>query len=184
MGKFNLQNIIGTQFVKGKSGNPNGRPKGQTKKKSLKKLILDIVSIKQNGGLSDAQLKIVYELYQVAISDYVCDVATTTIQHLYFIESDFGIKIGISRNLNERLRQIKNYAPSSRILKVVPYGGNFERKLHIKFKKQNIKNNPLYGIEWFYKNDDLIAFIEDIDDVKDLCNIFGSDKIGQLQFDF
>jgi hypothetical protein len=183
--KNNIKNNENTQFIKGKSGNLNGRPKGKkTKRVCLKNLIFDIAKIKDKNGLSSSQLAIIYQLYQVALSDYTCDVVTTTIQHLYFIESDFGIKIGISKDVNERLRQIKNYAPSARILKVIPYAGNFESKLHAKFKKQNIKNSPLYGIEWFYKNDDLIAFIESIDNVKDLCNIFGSDKIGQLQFDF
>ena len=47
-----------------------------------------------------------------------------------------------------------------------------------------IKNNPIYGIEWFYKTDDLKCFIDDINNVNDLCRIFGDDKIGQLLLDF
>ena len=177
--------IVNYQFKKGQTGNKNGRPKGSfSKKPMLLKIIKDIISIKSSVDVSPAQLNIIYQLYEIVTSDYVCDTLTTTINHLYFIESDFGIKIGISKDVQNRLSQIKQYAPSSEILKIIPFGGNFEKKLHTKFRKQNIKNNPLYGIEWFYKNDDLINFINDINKSSDLCNIFGSDKIGQLKFDF
>jgi len=163
--------------------NNNGRRKGsKNKRPGLKKIILDISKISKN--ITNSQLHLIYQLYKISISDYVCSVTTTNIQHLYFIESDFGIKIGVSKDVNKRLEQIKNYAPSSIILKQIDFAANFETKLHKKFKRQNIKNNPIYGIEWFYKTDDLICFIDDIKNVNDLCRIFGDDKIGQLLLDF
>ena len=167
----------------GEINNPNGRPKGsKNRASSLKKIILDISKISKN--ITNSQLHLLYQLYKISISDYVCNVTTTNIQHLYFIESDFGIKIGVSKDVNKRLEQIKNYAPSSIILKQIDFAANFETKLHKKFKRQNIKNNPIYGIEWFYKTDDLKCFIDDINNVNDLCRIFGDDKIGQLLLDF
>ena len=135
----------------------NGRRKGSKNRgSSLKKIILDISKISKN--ITNSQLHLLYQLYKISISDYVCNVTTTNIQHLYFIESDFGIKIGVSKDVNKRLQQIKNYAPSSIILKQIDFAANFETKLHKKFKRQNIKNNPIYGIEWFYKTDDLKCF--------------------------
>jgi hypothetical protein len=176
-------NNLTRKWEKGESGNLNGRPKGaKNRGSSLKKIISDISKISKN--ITNSQLHLIYQLYKISISDYVCNVTTTNIQHLYFIESDFGIKIGVSKDVNKRLEQIKNYAPSSVILKQIDFAANFETKLHKKFKRQNIKNNPIYGIEWFYKTDDLICFIDDINNVNDLCRIFGDDKIGQLLLDF
>ena len=171
----------GTQFKKGNNFG-KGRPKGRKNKKAaLKKLIIDIEAINKSSVLSDSQLKVIYQLYQVTTSDYCCNITTTTIKHLYFIESDFGIKIGVSKNVDKRLGNIKEYAPSSVLLKIIPFGGNFEKNLHNKFKKQNIRNNPVYGVEWFYKNEDLIHFISSINEALDLAGIFGSKDIGQLR---
>jgi hypothetical protein len=112
--------------------------------------------------------------------NYISDVVTD----LYFIESDFGIKIGISKSVTTRLKQIQAYAPSAKILKVIKNAGSFEKTLHRHFRKQNIKNNPIYGVEWFYHNDDLIHFIESVNTPIDLVNKFGSNNIKQLQIQF
>ena len=86
----------------------NGRPKGsKNKRPGLKKIILDISKISKN--ITNSQLHLIYQLYKISISDYVCSVTTTNIQHLYFIESDFGIKIGVSKDVNKRFtRPIKS----------------------------------------------------------------------------
>jgi len=169
---------------KGQTANPNGRPKGtKNKKTQLKKLVKDIIHI-HNGQVNDYTKKLLYQLYEITISDLSVNYISDTVTDLYFMESDFGIKIGISKNPTKRLTQIQMYAPSSRILKVIKNGGAFERTLHKYFCKQNIKNNPLYGIEWFYKNDDLLNFIDSINTSMDLVNRFASKNIKQLQIEF
>lgn len=166
---------------KGEIRNPNGRPKGSGNKKMyLKLLIKDIIHL-YKGEINEYTKKMMYDIYSIALSDYSNNVINDTISHLYFMESDFGIKIGISKDVKNRLRQIKNYAPSTIIIKTIPFAGNFEKLLHKKFKKQNIKNNPLYGVEWFYKNDDLYSFIDETNTILDLANEFNHSIPKQLQ---
>jgi hypothetical protein len=161
--------------------NRNGRPKGSRNKKMyLKLLIKDIIHL-YKGEINPYTKRIMYDIYSISLSDYSNNIINDTISHLYFIESDFGIKIGISKNVNRRLVEIKNYAPSSRIIKSIKYAGNYEKLLHHKFKKQNIKNNPLFGIEWFYKNDDLYSFIQETNTILDLANEFNHSIPKQLQ---
>jgi hypothetical protein len=164
-------------FKTGRSGNYNGRPVGaKSKKTQLRKLIKHLSELTRSE-ISDVEKTIAYQLYDIAISDYVADKADSVVSHLYFIESDFGIKIGVSKSPKKRLSQIRMYAPSAFIIKIIPFAGAFEKKLHNKFKKQNIKNNPAYGIEWFYKNDDLISFIQDINTATDVANKFHKKQI-------
>jgi hypothetical protein len=160
--------------------NFNGRPKGKSKRTYLKELVKDIVHL-YKGEINPYTKKIIYDIYSIALSDYSNNVVSDTISHLYFMESDFGIKIGISKDVKNRLRQIKNYAPSTIIIKTIPFAGNFEKLLHKKFKKQNIKNNPLFGVEWFYKNDDLYSFIAETNTILDLANEFNHVIPKQLQ---
>jgi hypothetical protein len=168
-------------FVKGQSGNLNGRPKGSTSKKpKLKALIQDIIHLHQRE-LNPLTKKLIYDIYQITIADYDSEVISTNVNHLYFLESDFGIKIGMSKNVTKRLKDIQVYAPSAKIIKTIKYGGNFELALHKKFKHQNIKNNPQFGREWFYKNDDLFAFIEGVNTALDLANYFNRSIPKQLQ---
>ena len=149
------------RFEKGVSGNPNGRPKGKSKRKQLELLINDIVNI-HNGKISNFRKKVIYNLYEIVLADIATNCVTDDIQHLYFIESDFGIKIGISKNVEKRYLQIKNYA------------GNFEKNIHDKFKHLNIKDNPEIGIEWFSKDISLYNFIDDISTSKQLSKMFGT----------
>lgn len=156
---------------KGEIKNPYGRPKGESKKKKLNKLLDDIIKI-YNSKISNHKKRIIYNLYEIVLSDIGSDEISDTITDLYFIESEIGIKIGISKNVENRLKQIRLYSPSSRILKVIKYGGNFEKILHNKFSYLNIKGNTQIGVEWFYKNDDLHSFINDINTTKDLATMF------------
>jgi hypothetical protein len=167
-------------FKKGEVANPNGRPKGSSKRTFLKELIKDIIHLYKRE-INPYTKKLIYDLYEMSISDYTHNVINDSISHLYFMESDFGIKIGVSKNVNNRLKQIKTYAPTTKILKVIKFAGNYEKLLHKKYKKQNIKNNPLYGIEWFYKNDDLYSFIEETNSILDLANEFNHKIPQQLQ---
>lgn len=172
-----------TRPKKGEVLNPKGRPKGaKSKKTQLRKLIKDLIHF-HNGEVNDYTKKLIYQFYEIAMTDLCVDFVSDVVADLYFIESDFGIKIGISKNVNTRLKQLKMYAPSSTILKVIKNGASFEHTLHKHFKKQNIRNNPTYGIEWFYKNDDLYNFIESVNTPMDLINKFGGKAIKQLQLD-
>jgi hypothetical protein len=173
-----------TPFAKGNIANPTGRPKGaKNKVTQLRKLIKDIIHI-HNGEVNDYTKRLMYQLYEVSMSDASVNYISDVVTNLYFIESDFGIKIGVSKSVSTRLKQIQSYAPSSKILKVVKNAGVFEKTLHHYFRKQNIKNNPMYGVEWFYKNDDLDEFINSINTPMDLVNKFGSNNIKQLQIQF
>jgi hypothetical protein len=166
-------------YKKGQSGNPAGRPKGaKSKKPKLKKLIKDLSSIIDK--ITDREKMLVYQLYDIAVADLDLNHISSSVEHLYFIESEFGIKIGKSKNVSNRLNQIKMYAPSSSLLKIINNAGAYESDLHRKFRYCNIMNNPKIGIEWFYKNDDLLSFIMEIHNVQDLQNNFNPKKAGQL----
>jgi hypothetical protein len=173
-----------TPFAKGNVANPKGRPKGaKNKLTQLRRLIKDIIHI-HNGEVNDYTKRLLYQFYEVSMSDASINYISDVVSDLYFIESDFGIKIGVSKSVTIRLKQIQAYAPSAKISKVIKNAGSFEKTLHRHFRKQNIKNNPLYGVEWFYKNDDLIDFIASVNTPIDLVNKFGSNNIKQLQIQF
>jgi len=173
----NEQNL--KHFKKGMIANPKGRPKGTiSKKPKLKKLLKDLASIMDT--LTEREKHLAYQLYEIVENDLMFNNVSSSVNHLYFIESDFGIKIGISKNVENRLNQIKSYAQSSKILKVIKYGGNFENDIHKKFKYINIKNNHTIGIEWFNKSNDLLEFINEIDEVNDLHKYFNPKGSGQL----
>ena len=165
-----------------KSGNTNGnigRPKGVGKKTKLLKLLKDLSQLKNE--ITNREKALFYQLYEIVENDINLSSVSSSVVHLYFFESEFGIKIGVSKNVNKRIEQIKLYAPSVKIIKVVKYAGNFELNLHRKFKHCNIKNNATIGIEWFYKNDDLMAFIDEIENVDDLHKYFNPKGNGQLK---
>ena len=167
-------------FKKGQSGNLKGRPKGTySKKKELKKLLCDLALI--TDKVTSREKMLVYQLYNIVEGDLnLSKSISSSVIHLYFIESEFGIKIGVSTNPNNRLQQIRNYAPSSKILKVIEYAGNFEKDIHKKFEHINIKNMPNLGIEWFNKSDDLKAFIDEIENINDLHKFFNPKGEGQM----
>lgn len=170
-------------FNKGEDGrrNKRGANKGSKWKiKQLRILIKDLAKLNKSE-ISWIEKQLIYDIYKVALVDYTLPKNKDySISHLYFMESDFGIKIGISKQPNKRLVQIRQYAKNVKLIKVIKHGGSFEKHLHNKFKNQNIKNNPTYGIEWFYKNDDLINFIDELESVEDLVMLFGSKRAIQL----
>ena len=173
----NEQNL--TPFKKGECANPKGRPKGTTSKKpKLKKLLKDLSAIMTT--LTDREKYLAYQLYDIIESDLKFNNVSASLNHLYFIESDFGIKIGISKNVSKRFEQIKKYAPSIKLIKIIKFAGNFEKNIHKKFKHINIKNNNLIGIEWFDKSVDLLEFISELDEVNDLHKYFNPKGVGQL----
>ena len=170
-----------TKFTKGQSGNKNGRPKGTySKKKKLLNLLKDLSQLTDKIG--DRVKMLVYQLYEIVEGDInVGSSISSSVDHLYFMESEFGIKIGVSKHPNKRLVQIKMYAPSTNILKVIQFAGKFEKDIHKKFEYLNIKNTPNLGIEWFVKSDDLLAFIDEIETLNDLHKYFNPKGNGQLK---
>jgi hypothetical protein len=170
-----------TPFPKGQSGNNNGRPKGTySKKKKLLNLLKDLSQLTDKIG--DREKMLVYQLYEIVEGDINIGLSiSSSVDHLYFMESEFGIKIGISKHPNKRLAQIKMYAPSTNILKVIQFAGKFEKDIHKKFEYLNIKNTPNLGIEWFVKSDDLLAFIDEIETLNDFHKYFNPKGNGQLK---
>lgn len=171
------------KFGSGQDPRRGGRPKGKSNRTKLKQLIKDLSEINKTN-ITPKEKALIYQIYELAIADYTVNDADASVKHLYFIESDFGIKIGVSKDIANRIRQIKSYASSARVLKVINNGGKFENNLHNKFKKLNIKGNPTIGTEWFLKNDDLISFINETDNIEDLVSEFGSEISKQLCFNF
>jgi hypothetical protein len=166
-------------FPKGKSGNPNGRPKGTVSAKpKLKKLLKDLAAIMDT--LTAREKMLAYQLYGIVESDISLQSVSSSVRHLYFMEAEFGIKIGVSTDVQKRLNQIRAYAPSVKVLKVVNYAGAFETNIHRKFEHLNIKGNPTIGIEWFSKSDDLISFIDELQSIEDLHAHFNPKGPGQL----
>lgn len=174
----NPQNL--KQFKKGNTSG-KGRPKGAFNKKArLKKLIKDLVLL--NKKASTKEKIIIYQLYKIAFTDYVVPTnSTSEINHLYFIESEIGIKIGKSKDVLQRLKQIQNYSPSAKLIKMVEFAGGYEALLHKKFKSINIHGNKQIGVEWFYKTPELIEFISEIETIEDLEFMFIGKKDKQLE---
>ena len=157
-----------------------GHKKASARRSNLKTLLKDLV-LTNKQKITYKEKALLYKIYEIALSDYVFyKVADFGVKHLYFMQSSFGIKIGISKDCNNRLMQIHKYAPETKILKVIPYASNFENDIHKKFKRQNIKGNTTYGIEWFFINDDLLEFIDQVNSVQDLCAIFNKSISKQL----
>jgi hypothetical protein len=157
-----------------------GRPKGVGKKKKLITLLKHLSQL--TDKISDREKMLVYQLYEIVEGDINASLSiSSSVDHLYFMESEFGIKIGVSKHPNKRLGQIKMYAPSTNILKVIQFAGKFEKDIHKKFEYLNIKNTPNLGIEWFVKSDDLLAFIDEIETLNDFHKYFNPKGNGQLK---
>lgn len=169
----------GVRFGNGQNAKLGGRPKGASKRTKLKKLIKDLASINKEK-ITWKEKSLIYDIYELAIADFTLDDTDINLSDLYFFESGFGIKIGVSKDVNKRLKKIKQYAPDAKVLKVIKNGGKFEKLLHKKFIKLNIKGNTTIGIEWFFKNEDLISFIDETNDINDLVMQFGSQQSIQL----
>jgi hypothetical protein len=156
-----------------------GRPKGSVSAKpKLKKLLKDLAAIIDT--LTAREKMLAYQLYGIVEADISLQSASSNVRHLYFMEAEFGIKIGVSSNVTKRLNQIKAYAPSVKVLKIINYAASFETNIHQKFAHLNIKGNPNIGIEWFSKSDDLISFIDEIENIENLHSYFTPKGMGQL----
>jgi hypothetical protein len=175
----------GNPFTSDNQPTPEAKSEGKKRislmRSGLKDLLRGLVR-ENKKDITHKEKALIYEIYNIALCDYAFPQnANIGIKHLYFFISDFGIKVGVSNNVKSRLNQIKSYAPSSEIIKVIPYASNFEFIIHKKFKSQNIKGNPTYGIEWFFINDDLLNFIDSINSVNDLMVCFNKRISKDLQ---
>lgn len=87
-----------------------------------------------------------------------------TNKNLYILRNEIGrIKIGISENVNQRVKALSNSSGMKiDILRIINFNGNLEWQLHKHFK------NKRYIGEWFNLNDDDIKLL--LSD--DLENIF------------
>lgn len=82
-------------------------------------------------------------------------------EFVYVIYSEYGCKIGISRNPTQRLEQIRQGLPSQKAMFLGLYQGErssfFEAQLHKRFKNRNISG------EWFVLSqrnlDDIDSFL-------------------------
>jgi hypothetical protein len=156
-----------------------GRPKGKSKKNALKKLLKDLAAI--TDTLTDREKMLVYQLYGIVEADIYATSISSSVEHLYFFESDFGIKIGKSKDVQNRLKQIKLYAPEAKVLRVIKYAGKFESNMHKKFSYLNIENKNGIGTEWFRKDkNQIVTFIESIETIECMHKYFNPKGIGQM----
>jgi len=101
----------------------------------------------------------------------------TSTQHLYFITStDMEyVKIGISNNVDKRLKQLKKSTPFDiELYKSVDYGGVYEHSLHTTYKSNNTTFDTAFdgSTEWFILDDKLKRYIDSVD-IKKLKKKYG-----------
>ena len=170
----------GQKYQKGQSGNINGRPKGTlSNRPKLKKLLKDLSATMNT--LTEREKMLAYQLYEIVEADLYSKSISSSVDHLYFFESDFGIKIGKSKDVQNRLKQIKLYAPEVKVLRVIKYAGKFEKDLHRKFSYLNIENKNGIGTEWFRKDKNQITeFIDNIETIVCMHKHFNPKGIGQM----
>lgn len=78
---------------------------------------------------------------------------------MYFIQGENGgpIKIGVTDNIDKRLKQMQTGNPEKLILLHLTYGGrNLEEELHLKFSQY------LYRGEWFNPAKEILEYIEEL----------------------
>jgi hypothetical protein len=80
---------------------------------------------------------------------------SSSIDHLYFIESDNYIKIGRTKNTKKRISQIQISIPEKLKYNTIIYNkGCYEFDLHYIFNYLNVSG------EWFYKHNDIYEYID------------------------
>lgn len=168
---------------KGEVRNPNGRPKGaKNKTTQLKRLLKDLANVSKKLDGNAKQLA--YDLYDVALSDYITGEYRAVSDHLYFIDSAECIKIGRSHSVGTRLKQIKKYAPDAEMIRVIPNAGAYEKSLHKRLDRHNVRDMESWGTEWFNKTEEVLTLIADIQTIEDLHYLFGSKEMGQVELLF
>jgi|688.fasta_scaffold124885_3 hypothetical protein len=171
-----------TEFKPGQTGNPNGRPKGSgsaKRNKALLSLLKDLAQVVDT--LTEREKALAYQLYDAVKADASLNSVSSSLNHLYFIESEFGVKVGVSKDVTKRAKAISRYASNCKVIKVINNAGKFESDIHRRFYYLNIKGNTTIGTEWFFKNDDLLSFIEEITTIDDLHLHFNPKGCGQLK---
>lgn len=79
-------------------------------------------------------------------------------EYVYFISSDDKIKIGYTKNIKRRLKQLQTSNSSQLILLGYIEGDkNVEKQLHKRFAQYRIRENG----EWFNCNDEILDYINE-----------------------
>jgi len=168
---------------KGEVRNPNGRPKGaKNKSTQLKRLLKDLAKI--SDKLEGNSKQLAYDLYDIALSDYITGEYRAVSDHLYFIDSADCIKIGRSHKVDTRLKQIKSYAPDAEIIRVIPNAGAYEASLHKRLDRHNVRDMEGWGTEWFNKTEEVLTLVDRIQSITDLHYLFGSKEMEQVELIF
>jgi len=100
---------------------------------------------------------------------------------LYFFYSDTGlIKIGISNNVDRRIKQVARLVKSNlQVVKVLKDSSQYEKTLHQIFSDINIPY--MNQTEWFHPTDDLLSFIGRVNEknITKLCQTRLKKMIGK-----
>jgi len=78
---------------------------------------------------------------------------------IYFVQAGINgpIKIGITNNINRRIKELEKEAPYElNILAEYPGGRKFEKRIHTMFQKFRIRG------EWFRPEEELLFWMENI----------------------
>jgi len=100
----------------------------------------------------------IYQLYSQTLADMTTPVKQSEkrqCDHLYVAQASYHgktiLKIGRSKNIANRLIQLRNYVKDATIINVIPLAGLYEHKIHEALKEHRFLEEPLtHGIEWYY----------------------------------
>ncbi len=136
-----------------------GRPRQEPRlylDPTRKQWVIRHKNIFKRTGFSEAQIDKAKEMLVRIPQKYK---AQLRVRAIYFVtcEGDFPIKIGMSSNVVERMRDIRTALPFEPILLASFQGtSRDERDIHKRFDHLKLRG------EWFRRDDDLLAYIEQI----------------------
>lgn len=100
------------------------------------------------------------DLAKVALNRYIRTRPWRVERVIYFITcelADFPIKIGMSANMTERMRDIRTSLPFEPVLLgTTPGTSKTEREIHSRFEATRLRG------EWFMRTPELLSYIEEL----------------------